>query len=66
MAIRRLVGGIILAASLNLSAAAEPPTTVIIGTPPQPGWSQLSQQQKNILAPLSKDWNSLENIRKKK
>ncbi len=66
MAIRRLVGGLILAASLNLSIAAEPPTTAIIGTPPQPGWGQLSQQQKNILAPLSKDWDSLENIRKKK
>ena len=66
MAIRRLVGGLILAASLNISIAAEPPTTAIIGTPPQPGWSQLSPQQKGILAPLSKDWDSLENIRKKK
>jgi hypothetical protein len=45
---------------------ADPPTTVIIGTPPQPGWSLLSTQQKIILAPLAKDWDSMENIRRKK
>lgn len=66
MAIRRLLGGVILAVSLNISSAAEPPTTVIIGTPPQPGWSQLGAQQKGILAPLAKDWDGMENIRKKK
>lgn len=66
MAIRRLVGGVILAAALNTAIAAEPPTTVVIGTPPQPGWNQLNGQQRNILAPLAKDWDSLANIRKKK
>ena len=66
MATRRLVGGLILATALNLAIAIEPPTTAIIGTPPQPGWSQLSAQQREILAPLSSDWDSLENIRKRK
>lgn len=51
---------------LNIAIAAEPPTTAVIGTPPQPAWAQLNTQQKAILAPLAKDWDSLENIRKKK
>lgn len=66
MACRRLLGGLILSLALNLTFAAEPPTTAIIGTPPQPGWSQLNGQQRNILAPLAKDWDGMENIRKKK
>lgn len=47
-------------------AIAEPPTTAIIGTPPQPLWSQLNLQQRDILAPLSGDWDKMENIRRKK
>lgn len=66
MAKRRLLGGIILSFALTAAVAAEPPTTVIIGTPPQPAWGQLSASQKIILAPLAKDWDKLENIRKKK
>jgi hypothetical protein len=63
---RRLLGGIILCFSLTTVVAVEPPTSAIIGTPPQPGWIQLSAQQKDILAPLAKDWDGMENIRKKK
>lgn len=66
MAIRRLAGGLILTLGLNAAIAAEPPTTAIIGTPPQPGWGQLNAQQKSVLAPLSKDWDGMENIRRKK
>lgn len=66
MVIGRLIGGVILALSLNISASAEPPTTAVIGTPPQPAWNQLSVQQKSTLAPLSKEWDGMENIRKKK
>lgn len=66
MACRRLLGGLTLGLLLNIAIAAEPPTTAVIGTPPQPAWAQLSTQQKAILAPLAKDWDSLENIRKKK
>jgi hypothetical protein len=63
---RRLLGGIILCFALTSGVAAEPPTTAIIGTPPQPGWSQLNPQQKSILAPLASDWDTMENIRRKK
>lgn len=62
---RRLLGGVILCLSLTI-AIAEPPTTAIIGTPPQPLWSQLNPQQRDILAPLSSDWDKMENIRRKK
>jgi hypothetical protein len=63
---RRLLGGVILCFALTAVIAVEPPTTAIIGTPPQPGWSQLNPQQKDTLAPLAKDWDKMENIRKKK
>lgn len=71
MAKRRFTRGVILCLALTGAAltgafAAEPPTTVIIGTPPQPSWSQLNTQQQVILAPLLKDWDKMENIRKKK
>lgn len=66
MAKRRFLGGVILCFALSAAIAAAPPATAVIGTPPQPGWNQLSTQQRDILAPLSKDWDELENIRKKK
>lgn len=66
MVIGRYAGGVILALSLSVAIAAEPPTTVVIGTPPQPAWQQLSAQQKLTLAPLAKDWDSMENLRKRK
>ena len=66
MAKRRLVGGVILCLALATAIAAEPPTTVVIGTPPQPGWSLLNVQQKTILAPLAGEWDKMENIRRKK
>ena len=63
---RRLAGGVILCLMLISAIASGPPATAIIGTPPQPGWSQLTSQEKAILAPLSKDWEKMENIRRKK
>ncbi len=66
MAKRRLIGGLILGISLSLAAIAQPPTTAVIGTPPQPDWNQLNPQQKAILSPLAKEWDQLENIRKRK
>lgn len=66
MAKRRLIGGVILCLALTTVIAVEPPTTAIIGTPPQPAWNQLSSQQKSTLAPLAKDWDKMENIRRKK
>lgn len=67
MAKRRHIGGIaiILALACSISAQATPPTTAVLGTPPQPDWIALSASQKKILAPLAKDWNGMENIRRK-
>lgn len=66
MAKRRLLGGMILCAGLLAPAWATPPTAAVIGTPPQPVWSQLTSQQRTVLAPLSRDWDSMENFRRKK
>lgn len=66
MAKRRLLAGLILSIALGGPVHAQAPTTAIIGTPPQPGWSLLSTQQKIILAPLAGEWDSMENIRRKK
>ena len=63
---RRYSGGVILSLALGAPLAAQPPTTAVIGTPPQPGWSLLSAQQKTILAPLAGEWDRMENIRRKK
>ncbi|UCV02525.1 DUF3106 domain-containing protein [Dechloromonas denitrificans] len=52
--------------ALAASVVAAPPTTAIIGTPPQPDWVQLSAPQKSILAPLAKDWSKMDNIGRKK
>lgn len=66
MATRRLIAGLAISLALAGPLQAQAPTTVIIGTPPQPGWSLLSTQQKIILAPLVGDWDQMENIRRKK
>lgn len=64
---RRYIRGLILSlALLAQTVFAAPPTTVVIGTLPQPGWNQLNPQQKTILAPLANDWEQMENFRKKK
>lgn len=63
---KRLLGGIALCACLALNAQADTPTTTILGTPPQPAWSQLSSAQKATLAPLVNDWDKMENYRRKK
>lgn len=56
----------ILCLALATSIAAEPPTTALIGTPPQPGWNLLGPQQKSILAPLASEWDKIDNMRRKK
>ena len=63
---RRHLGGIILTLALAAPLAAQPPTTAVIGTPPQPGWSMLSAQQKAILTPLAAEWDRLDHVRRKK
>ena len=66
MATRRFIARLAISLALAGAAQASPPATVLIGTPPQPGWSLLSTQQKIILAPLVGDWDQMDNIRRKK
>jgi hypothetical protein len=54
MAFRALVAGLILALSLLSPAGAVVPELR------QPSWAELSQEQKQILAPLSRDWDKME------
>ncbi len=65
MATTRLVG-IIFCCVLASTGWAATSSPSLIATPPQPKWSDLSVQQKIVLAPLSDDWDSLENYRQKK
>ena len=66
MANRRLARRIILCLALATPVFAAPPTSVVIGTPPQATWSQLTPPQKTVLAPLVNDWDGMENVRRKK
>ena len=52
-----------LIATTGLAATTSPS---LIATTPQPKWSELTVQQKIVLAPLSDDWDSLEYYRQKK
>lgn len=63
---RRLLAALALCGALQAGAQTNAPTTVLIGTPPQPSWSLLSAQQKIILSPLAADWDKMEYIRRKK
>jgi len=65
MAKARLVGIIFccLVATTGWAATSSPS---LIATTPQPKWSDLTVQQKIVLAPLSDDWDSLEYYRQKK
>jgi len=60
MAFREFFTGLILALCLTASAHAVVPELR------QPAWVDLSQEQKQILAPLSRDWDKMEAYRKKK
>lgn len=60
MAFRALVAGLILAFTLYSPAQAVVPELR------QPAWAELSLEQKQILAPLSRDWDKMEAFRKKK
>lgn len=60
MAFRALVAGLILAFSLS------GPVDAVVPELRQPKWSELSLEQKQILAPLSRDWDGMEAFRKKK
>lgn len=58
--------GIILSFFIATSGWAETSSPSLVATPPQPIWSELTVQQKIILAPLGSDWDSLAFFRQKK
>lgn len=63
---KKQLAGLIITSILATSGWAETPSPSLVATPPQPIWSDLTVQQKIILAPLGSDWDSLENYRQKK
>ncbi len=60
MAFRALVAGLILVFSLAT------PVDAVVPELRQPKWAELPQEQKQILAPLARDWDGMEAFRKKK
>src|SRR4030095_5762271 len=64
--VKRLFRGVALCAFLLAPAWADTPTSTVIGTPPQPAWTQLTAEQRTILAPLGTQWDKMENFRRKK
>lgn len=63
---KKHLAAVILSLFLTASGWAATPSPSLVATAPQPMWSELSVQQKIILAPLSDDWDSLESYRQKK
>lgn len=60
MAFRAFVAGLILFLSLF------PPADAVVPELGQPRWAELSLEQKQILSPLSHEWDRMEAYRKKK
>lgn len=60
------LAAVIFASILATSGWASTSSPSLVATPPQPIWSELTVQQKIILAPLSNDWDSLAYYRQKK
>ena len=61
----------VAATALTFALTAAPawsasPSPLLIATPPQPKWTELSVQQRIVLAPLSDEWDSMEYYRQKK
>ena len=65
MAKSRLAGLILVLLFATTGWAATSGPSLIV-TPPQPKWSELTVQQRSVLAPLSDDWDSLEYHRQKR
>lgn len=62
----KLLLGVILSSFIAFTAWADVPGPSAIVTPPQPQWSELTVEQKAILAPLSYDWDGMDYARQKK
>ncbi|MBS1229424.1 MAG: hypothetical protein H6R17_2701 [Proteobacteria bacterium] len=60
------LAAIVFCCLLSTAGWAETTSPSLVVTPPQPKWSDLTVQQKILLAPLADDWDSLEYFRQKK
>lgn len=58
------VAGLASLLALPVSAEVSGPSAIV--TPAQPQWTELTVEQRIVLAPLSDDWDSLESNRQKK
>lgn len=63
---RSILPGLVFVFFLATTGWAATPSPSLIVTPEQPKWSELTVQQKTVLAPLADDWDSLEYHRQKK
>jgi hypothetical protein len=57
---------LILSSFLAVTSWADVLSPSAIATPAQPQWSELTVEQKTILAPLSYDWDGMDYARQKK
>lgn len=57
---------VLLLLSMNASVYADTPNSTVLITPPQPKWAELSLVQRQTLSPLAKDWDGMENYRRRK
>lgn len=62
----KLRGAVILSSFIAVTGWADVPGPSAIATPPQPQWTELTVEQRTILAPLSDDWDAMEYNRQKK
>jgi hypothetical protein len=66
---RIVLGGLILAAGLgggpSFAGGGEAPRPPVV-VAPQPGWAQLTPEERRILAPLADSWNDMEYFRRQK
>ena len=63
---QKLRVAIALASLIVPTAWADMPSASAIVTPPQPQWTELTVEQRVILAPLADEWDALEFNRRKK
>ena len=57
---------LILSSFVAVTSWADVLSPSAIATPAQPQWSELTVEQKTILAPLSYDWDGMDYARQKK
>lgn len=65
-ALIRLIALALLAAACGVGAQTAKPPATAVASVEGPGWASLSAQQRGVLAPLERDWHSIDAPRKAK